>query len=146
MNGESIYPAAALGPLSCRVLLVEDDQDHQRLLSLMLQKSGAQVTVAENGQVAVEAACRTRDAGISFDLIVMDVQMPVLDGLSATRMLRAEGFRHPVIALTARTALIDRQRCLAAGCDGFLTKPVSRADLARLLATHLPRLDGTASL
>jgi CheY-like chemotaxis protein len=125
--------------LNCRILLVEDDQEHQPLLSLMLRKAGSEVTIAENGQVALDL---TRDATYAdqpFELIVMDVQMPVLDGVAATRELRASGFTNPIIALSARALSTDRDRCLAAGCDDFLSKPIARADLVRLLAAHLRR-------
>ena len=137
MEAETVCLFAPPGPLHCRILLVEDDRDHQPLLSLMLQKAGAEVTVAENGKVAVDLARDARDAGIPFDIIVMDLQMPVLDGLAATRELRIEGFTNPIIALTARAASTDRERCFAAGCDDFLSKPIARADLVRLLAAHL---------
>lgn len=127
------------GQLVCRVLLVEDDQDHQPLLSLMLRKSGAEVTVAENGQLAIDLARAARDAGRPFDVILMDVQMPVLDDFAATRGLRAAGFDNPIIALTARAVATDRDRCLAAGCDDFISKPISRKDLIQLLAAHFRR-------
>jgi CheY-like chemotaxis protein len=125
--------------LDGRVLLVEDDQDHQPLLSLMLQKAGADVTVAENGRVAVDLARAARCQGAPFDVILMDLQMPVLDGLAATRELRADGFANPIIALTARAVSTDRDRCLAAGCNDFRAKPIARADLVRLLVDHLER-------
>jgi CheY-like chemotaxis protein len=123
--------------LVCHILLVEDDEDHQPLLALILQKAGASVTIAENGKVAVDLTRAARALGQPFDLIVMDVQMPVLDGLAATRQLRDEGFVNPIIALTARAISTDRERCIAAGCNDFLSKPINRADFVRLLATHL---------
>lgn len=132
---------APVGPLNCRILLVEDDRDHQPLLSLMLKKSGSEVTLAENGKVAVDLARAARDAGNPFDLIVMDLQMPVLDGLTATRALRTHGFTNPIIALTARAVSTDRDLSLEAGCDGFLCKPITRPDLARSLAAHLRRFE-----
>jgi CheY-like chemotaxis protein len=119
--------------------LVEDDRDHQPLLSLMLRKAGSDVTLAENGEVAVDLARAARDADMPFDLIVMDLQMPVLDGVAATQRLRAEGFTNPIIALTARAMSTDRDQCFAAGCDDFLSKPVTRIELVRLLAVHLRR-------
>ena len=130
---------ASGGQLACRVLLVEDDRDHQPLLSLMLRKSGSEVTIAENGQVAIDLAHAARDAGQPFEMIVMDVQMPVLDGFAATRRLRAAGFDNPIIALSARAVSTDRDKCLAAGCDDFIAKPISRTELIRLLAAHLKR-------
>jgi DNA-binding response OmpR family regulator len=123
--------------LDCRILLVEDDQDHQPLLSLMLRKAGSEVTVAENGQVALDLAREATEDHQPFELIVMDVQMPILDGVAATRKLRARGFTNPIIALTARAVSTDRDRCLAAGCDDFLPKPIARVDLVRRLAAHL---------
>ncbi len=128
-----------LAQLNCRILLVEDDQDHQPLLSLMLRKAGSEVTVAENGQVAIDMVRAACDVDLPFDMIVMDVQMPVLDGLAATRELRAEGYTNPIIALTARAVSTDRDKCFAAGCDDFVPKPIERAELVRLLATHLRR-------
>jgi CheY-like chemotaxis protein len=139
MEAQTSCLPAPHGQLNCRVLLVEDDHDHQPLLSLMLRKSGSEVTVAENGKVAIDLACAAREAGIPFDIIVMDLQMPVLDGVSATRQLRAEGFTNPIIALTARAMSTDRDRCLAAGCDDFLSKPITRPDLVKMLSAHLMR-------
>lgn len=139
MDVEIASLSAPPGQLNCRVLLVEDDQDHQSLLMLILRKAGSEVAIAENGQVAVEMARAARDAGLPFDIIVMDVQMPVLDGPAATRKLRDEGFANPIIALTARATSTDRDRCLAAGCDDFLSKPIGRGELERLLAAHLTR-------
>lgn len=131
--------ATPMSLLACRILLVEDDQDHQPLLTLMLRKSGSDVTVAENGQVAIELAHAAREAGHPFDMILMDVQMPVLDGFDATRTLRAAGFDNPIIALTARAMSTDRDKCLAAGCDDFIPKTITRKDLIRRLAGHYNR-------
>jgi CheY-like chemotaxis protein len=129
--------SAASRQLDCRVLLVEDDRDHQPLLSMMLQKSGCEVIVANNGKEAIERVRSARDAGQPFDLILMDLQMPVLDGLTATRTIRAEGFANPIVALTARAISTDREESFAAGCDGFLSKPMLRTELVRSLAAHL---------
>ena len=143
MEAEAICALAPPGELDCRLLLVEDDRDHQPLLALMLHKAGAKVTVAENGEVAIELARAACAADEPFDIVVMDLQMPVLDGVAATRELRAKGFTKPIIALTARAISTDRDQCLAAGCDGFLSKPVTRIDLVRLLVTHLRRSRAT---
>jgi CheY-like chemotaxis protein len=143
MEANTSCLSAPPGRLDCRVLLVEDNRDHQPLLTLMLKKSGSEVTVAENGQVAVDLARAARQNGIPFDIIVMDLQMPVLDGLAATRELRAQGFTNPIVALTARAASADRDRSLAAGCDDFLSKPVTRCDLVQILSTHLRRFQST---
>jgi signal transduction histidine kinase/ActR/RegA family two-component response regulator len=112
-----------------RVLLVEDGPDNQRLLSYVLRRNGCEVTVAANGQDGLD---RVAAAAGAFDLVLMDIQMPVLDGISATRRLREQGFRAPIVALTANAMPAHEAECRAAGCDAFLTKPIDRQ---RLLAT-----------
>ncbi|MFO1030938.1 MAG: ATP-binding protein [Planctomycetota bacterium] len=131
-------PARATGPASSaeaidlagvRVLVVEDGLDNQKLISRILGKAGCEVVLADNGQIGVD---RVGDDGAGFDVVLMDLQMPVMDGLTATRELRRRGVRIPIMALTANAMTTDRDQCLAAGCDEFLTKPVDRR---RLLGT-----------
>ncbi len=124
--------AAAKTRLAGRILLAEDGADNQRLLTTILRRAGAEVHSASDGQQAVAAATQSQAAGKPFDLILMDIQMPVLDGYLATRQLRDLGWRGPIVALTAHAMEGDRDRCLAEGCDGYETKPV-RVD--HLLAT-----------
>ena len=117
-----------------RVLLAEDGYDNRELIRTILHKTGAEVEVAENGRIAVEKA-----GAESFDLILMDMNMPEMDGYQATQRLRDRGFRLPILALTANAMAGDAERCLAAGCNEFLSKPIDRSQLVRTIATYLGR-------
>jgi len=118
--------------LSGKVLLAEDSIDNQQLITMYVRKTGASITVAENGKIAVNHAM-TDD----FDLILMDMQMPVMGGLEATQWLRQIGCRTPIVALTANAMKQDRDRCIAAGANDYLSKPVDLARFYRVLATYL---------
>jgi len=115
-----------------RILLVEDNQVNQRLATRMLEKRGHVVEVAANGREAVEALEKS-----SHDLVLMDVQMPEMDGMEATTRIRANervsGRRQRVVALTAHAMKGDEEKCLAAGMDGYLTKPIGAEELDELL-------------
>ncbi|MCH7988848.1 MAG: response regulator [Planctomycetes bacterium] len=128
--------------LDCRVLLVEDSVVIQKLISFFLNKSGAKVIIAPNGEKAIQLAQQAESDGEPFDAILMDLQMPVLDGLSATRMLREQGYSRPIIALTAHAMKGDKEKCLEAGCDSYLTKPVQQL---KLIKTVLDIVNRTAT-
>lgn len=132
-------PAAPLGSpadlpskVSGRVLVAEDGADNQRIVRHMLERLGANVTIVANGAEAIAQL-----AASPFDLVLMDMQMPELDGYEATRRLRAGGHRGPIVALTAHAMSTDRQRCLDAGCDEYVTKPFTKNAIAQLCARYL---------
>ena len=116
------------------VLVCEDGRTNRHLIELILTNAGAEVTLAENGLEGVEAIRAQPDR---FDLVLMDMQMPVMDGYTATRTLREEGYDRPIVALTAHAMRGDEEKVREAGCSGYLTKPV---DIDQLLRT----IGGTA--
>lgn len=125
-----------LPTLHARVLLAEDSLDNQRLIALILRKAGAEVVLADNGEAAIDLALAACREGRPFDVILMDMQMPVIDGYEATRRLRTAGYRGPIVALTAHALVEDRQRCLEAGCDDYATKPIQRDTFLALVARY----------
>lgn len=129
MSSPAVTAHAAPSALGMRVLVADDSVDNQRLVSFMLNRAGASVELVENGRQAVEAGLRAAQANQPYDLILMDVHMPELDGLGAVRELRAAGYTLPIAALTASAMNAERLRCLEAGCDEFLTKPIDHAAL-----------------
>lgn len=136
----SVKEGSGLPHLAGRVLVVEDDRINRMVIAGALQKIGASVRIAENGEVAVAAI----DAGEPFDLILMDISMPVLDGIAATAQIRERLAERglpcpPVVAITANAFPEDRQRCVEVGMADFLTKPVDFRELGRLLQCYLPQ-------
>jgi CheY-like chemotaxis protein len=131
-------PGTLPGRGTLRILLAEDNRINQVVAARMLERCGCEVTVVANGQQAVEAAARE-----SFDAILMDVQMPGMDGFEATRLIRereSEQRRHtPVIAMTAHAMAGYRERCLAAGMDDYLAKPVRPRELWQTVTRNLPQ-------
>lgn len=134
---------SAAAPLEgVRVLFAEDGPDNQRLIGFHLKRLGAEVTVVENGRDAVQEAVGSHGNGTAFDVILMDMQMPILDGYAAASAIKAAGCSTPIIALTAHAMPEDRARCVEAGCDEYTTKPISRDALADVCARILRKSQG----
>jgi PAS domain S-box-containing protein len=110
--------------LDARLLVTDDNEANQRLLSLRLVQAGAEVVTALNGLEALDRVREAEEAGRPFDAVMMDMQMPVLDGYEAVRRLRAGGFTAPIVAITAFAMSEDREECLRLGCDDFVSKPI----------------------
>jgi two-component system sensor histidine kinase/response regulator len=129
-----------------RILVVEDNAVNQRLAVRLLEKQGHEVDVASNGREALEKLVRPPADAPDFDLVLMDVQMPLMDGFEATAAIRREeektGRHLPIVAMTAHALKGDRERCLAAGMDGYVSKPLHAEELyaALRLQTETPRL------
>ena len=115
-------------------MLAEDGYDNRRLIKTILRKAGAEVESVENGRLAV-----ARAEAEPFDLILMDINMPEMDGLEATRRLRDHGYTRPILALTANAMSADVVRCLEAGCNEHLAKPIDRLQLLQTIAAYVGR-------
>ncbi len=142
-RGESIEGPETVEQMNGRVLLAEDGADNQVLIATILRRHGLEVTIAGDGEAAVEQALAADTNGAFFDAILMDMQMPRLDGYGATARLRSRGYSGPIIALTAHAMQGEHERCLAAGCDDYLSKPIDRPDLLTTLAFYMHRFRGT---
>ena len=137
---DAVAPAPRLALTGARVLLVEDSPDNQDIFRYFLESAGAAIELADNGLDAVKMA-----ASSEFDLILMDIQIPEIDGKEATRRIRHQGFARPIVALTAHALKEERESCRQAGCDGHITKPVSGDTLVAEVAAFLRRNDGRLS-
>jgi PAS domain S-box-containing protein len=137
--------AAHTAGLRGRVLFAEDFSDARDLVGHYLTAMNVEADMAEDGRKACEMAERSRAAGRPYDVILMDIQMPVMDGFEATGWLRQHGWTGPIVALTAYAMVGDRERCLAAGCDDYLAKPLTPEGLRETLSRHLRQRDETAA-
>jgi len=131
---------ADMTKLSGRVLVAEDVEGNQKLMQLMLSKLGLEVDIAEDGVQAVQMATSQ-----SFDLVFMDIQMPHMNGYDATAALKRQGYKTPIVALTANAMKGDDVKCLEAGCDGYLAKPIDHRKLQRIVAQYLAAKPDVAS-
>lgn len=141
-ESENQPSAKASIQVAVRVLLAEDAPDNQRLISFILQKAGATVAVVRDGREAANAALEAWSRGEPFDLILMDMQMPELDGYQATRLLREKGYSGSIVALTAHALPEDATKCLEAGCDAYLSKPIRRESFLKSLSEILATTRG----
>jgi len=132
-------PDIATACLRGRVLVAEDGPDNQQLIKFYLTEAGLHVDLTDNGLGACEQATAAARHGKRYDVILMDMQMPQLDGYKATQRLRAQGYDGPIVALTAHAMTGDRDKCLAAGCNDYATKPIVWADLLDKIAPFLTR-------
>ncbi|MEM9753952.1 MAG: ATP-binding protein [Planctomycetota bacterium] len=139
-------PAAPDEPLAGRILLAEDGKDNQRLITFILKKAGFTVDLAEDGQQALDKLAEARADGQTYDVVLMDMQMPRVDGLTATRTARQSGYTGPIVALTAHAMDEHRKQAMDAGCTDFATKPIDRAALLELLEQLInPQAEGHAN-
>jgi signal transduction histidine kinase/CheY-like chemotaxis protein len=123
-----------------RILVVDDNPDNQEIIRFLLAEAGAAVTVTDTGMSGVHMVLESLDSDEPFDLVVMDMQMPVMDGYAATETLRRRRVSLPIVALTAHATVADRDRCLEAGCDEYLSKPVRPNELIRTICTLTKRV------
>jgi CheY-like chemotaxis protein len=119
------------------ILLAEDGIDNQRIIARLIRNWGMNVVVVSNGQETLDLTFPPEGIGRCFDAILMDIDMPILDGYATTRELRRRGYQSPIIAVTTNTQPDDPRKCLDAGCNDYLPKPVNRQTLATMLAQYV---------
>jgi CheY-like chemotaxis protein len=129
-------PAAVIRLKPAKILVVEDGTSNQKLITIVLQRAGVTVELANNGQIGFDKAMAGK-----YDLILMDMQMPVMDGFTATRRLREQGCTLPIIALTANAMKGEEEKCRAAGCSGYLSKPIDVDLLLRTVSEIVGKCD-----
>ena len=130
IRAESVLMAAITATsLSGRILLAEDSVVNQKLIAFLLRKAGAEVDVADNGRIALEMLDRAEAAGIHYDLLLTDMQMPEMDGYVLAQTLRSRGSTLAIVALTAHAMAEDRRKCVDCGCDDYASKPIDKEKL-----------------
>ncbi|MCP4221441.1 MAG: response regulator [bacterium] len=141
IKAKGLVPTASPTPVTktaARILLAEDNPMNQKLARFMLTKAGFQLELVENGRDAVDRYCASPDA---FDLIFMDIQMPEMDGREATRIIRTKGFHGiPIIAMTAESMKGDREKCIDAGMNDYISKPIRRKPVLEMIRKWLERV------
>ncbi len=130
--------------LKGRILLAEDGVSNQKLISTYLREAGCSVDIAPNGQQAIEKAMVNWRGGLPYDLVLMDMLMPVVDGYQATAQLRQQGYTRPIVALTANALASDRNKCLNTGCNDFMTKPIEPLAFMKMVEKQLKLAQGSA--
>jgi CheY-like chemotaxis protein/CHASE3 domain sensor protein/HPt (histidine-containing phosphotransfer) domain-containing protein len=133
----SLVPQPDSNHFTGRVLLAEDSPDLQKIIKFYLEGVGAEVTIVPDGKLACDHALVSWKQEKPFDLILMDIQMPNFDGRAATILLRDAGYTNPIIAITANATEEERSRCFAAGCNGFLSKPVEKDEFMQTMRRYL---------
>jgi CheY-like chemotaxis protein len=115
-----------------KILVIEDSADSRELICHLLQSAGLQVDSADNGKEGLEKALKQKP-----DLLLLDLEMPVLNGFGVIKQLRASDYNKPIVAITAHNTIQDRDRCQDAGFDGMISKPFDQEGLVRVLKEHL---------
>jgi CheY-like chemotaxis protein len=138
-TAERVAMPARISAKGLSILVAEDNEINALLIRSLLTRLGHHAVIATNGEVALESWLAANSAGTPYDLVLMDIQMPQLDGIEAAKRIRAceageSGRRTPILALTANTLVEDRYACFESGMDGFLIKPLDREKLAEALA------------
>jgi PAS domain S-box-containing protein len=139
IQAEIPYVDSEIKHLTGNVLLVEDNADNQQLVAMYVGKTGAHLDIAENGRQGVDMALAN-----NYDLVLMDMQMPVLDGLEAITILRRQGYTRPVVSLTANAMKSTREKCVTAGADNYLVKPIDLKQFYDTMNKYLTEIDETA--
>jgi len=128
-----------------RILIVEDMAVNQAILATLLRDAGAQVAVTDNGAMGVQKVMQDMDNGLVFDVVLMDMQMPVMDGYEATAFLRKHGYLRPIVAVTAHALSGDREKTFAAGCDDYLAKPIDNKMLIDVVSKYVARASSVSN-